>query len=80
MAPETLALAHPPAAADAPAEERDFHCAGCGRRHFSYTPDMFTGRGHLRVRCRDCKTVTVLRGADVPGLLHALSHGRGADR
>jgi len=65
---------------DAPTETlRDFHCHGCGRRLFQYTADIGTN-AQIRVRCRDCKTVSDLRGADVPALLRSLSHEGRADR
>jgi hypothetical protein len=54
---------------------RKFYCAGCGRRLLEY--DAIGGAARIRVRCRDCKTVSELRGADVPGLLHAIAEGRG---
>jgi hypothetical protein len=56
---------------------RAFYCHGCGRRLLHYTPDALGAQACVRVRCRDCKTTSELRGADVAGLLHALSHGKG---
>lgn len=59
------------------AELRAFYCHGCGRRLLQYTPQTLGDQACIRVRCRDCKTTSELRGADVAGLLHALSHGKG---
>jgi hypothetical protein len=56
---------------------RSFHCSGCGRRLFEYAADTLGRDAVIRVRCRDCKTTSELRGADVAALLHALSHGKG---
>lgn len=53
---------------------RPFHCHGCGRRLLRYRE--LGGAAQIIVRCRDCKTPNVLRGADVPALLEAVSHGR----
>jgi hypothetical protein len=74
MAPETATLAVPAGVAPA---FRDFHCSGCGRRQFRYAADTLGRDAVIQVRCRDCKTTSELRGADVAALLHALSHGRG---
>lgn len=54
---------------------RDFHCSGCGRRLFSYTPTEITPAFLTVWKCRDCKTPNELRGADVIALLGALSRG-----
>jgi hypothetical protein len=54
---------------------RDFHCTGCGRRLLRYVAEAMGPRALITVRCRDCKTDSTLRGADVARLLHALSHG-----
>jgi len=58
------------------ASSREFRCTGCGRRLLQYEPDGLGPMARIWVRCRDCKTLNELRGADVPALLHALSHGR----
>lgn len=50
-----------------PAKTATLCCGGCGRRMLEYT-DLGTS-AVIRVRCRDCKAYTELRGADVPALL-----------
>ena len=50
-----------------PAKVATLCCGGCGRRLFEYM-DIGTS-AVIRVRCRDCKAYTELRGADVPALL-----------
>jgi hypothetical protein len=52
---------------------RTLHCQGCGRRLFRYR--ALGGAAEIVCRCRDCKTPTTLRGADVGALLGALSQG-----
>lgn len=52
---------------------RSFYCSGCGRRLFQY--DQIGSGARIQVRCRDCKTESELRGADIPKLLQTLSEG-----
>jgi hypothetical protein len=64
-------LAPPPVAL------RAFHCTGCGRRLLRYAADTLGVDAVILVRCRDCKTDNVLRGADLAALLYAVSHRKG---
>lgn len=52
---------------------RRLYCSGCGRRLLDYA--ALGTETTIRVRCRDCKATTQLRGADVPTLLTALTRG-----
>lgn len=49
---------------------RTLHCTGCGRRLLEY--EALGGSTVIRVRCRDCKHFTELRGANWPALLTTL--------
>lgn len=49
-------------------------CAHCGRRLLHY--EALGSSAVIRVRCRDCKGLTELHGADVPKLLSTLAAQR----
>lgn len=71
----TLAVAAPSTRPEAPV--RSLHCAGCGRRLLDYA--ALGTATTIRVKCRDCKALTELHGADVPTLLTTLAETKGGD-
>lgn len=73
-----LEIAREPVAAPDPLPHA-IHCLHCGRRLLDYSADLFTGHGALRIRCRDCRRWTMLRGIDIVSLAaHVSHHGMGA--
>jgi hypothetical protein len=68
-------LAPEQSARPGPDPRKSFYCSGCGRRLCQYRPDTLGRMAEILFRCR-CKTESVLRGADIPELLHAIAEGR----
>lgn len=52
--------------------EMPFHCHGCRRRLFFYTPAPLAAGKRMRFRCRDCKAWNVLEGPQVLGALRGV--------